>query len=346
MQRYYSAGFFLFLIPFLFLPSLTAYYPQDFSRPLTSIAFGSCNRETLPQPMWEVILAEKPDLWIWGGDNVYGDSRDEAILRQTYEKQLGREEYRAFRDMMPIIGLWDDHDYGQNNTGKWYKTREASQQLLLDFLDEPKDSPRRRQRGIYTSYDFGPPGKQVKILLIDNRYHADRPGPDADLLGQEQWHWLESELSTSRAQLNLIVSGIQFLSEEHPHEKWANFPKTQNRLLNLIRNKKISGVLFLSGDRHFHEISRKEDGDTPYPIIDITSSGLTHPMLSFSGEPNRYRVGQVFNQKGFGLIKIDWKTPNPEIRLQIRDEENKVRNELKLTLEDLQPGTKAPKGAN
>ncbi len=339
MQRYYSAGFILFLIPFLFPPSLTAYYPQDFSRPLTSIAFGSCNRETLPQPMWEVILAEKPDLWIWGGDNVYGDSRDEAILRQTYEKQLGREEYRAFRDRIPIIGLWDDHDYGQNNTGKWYKTREASQQLLLDFLDEPKESPRRRQRGIYTSYDFGPPGKMVKILLIDNRYHADRPGPDGDLLGQEQWQWLESELATSRAQLNLIVSGIQFLSEEHPHEKWANFPKTQNRLLNLIRNKKIAGVLFLSGDRHFHEISRKVDGDTPYPIIDITSSGLTHPMLSFSGEPNRYRVGQVFNQKGFGLIKIDWETPDPEIRLQIRDEENKVRNELKLTLEDLQPGT-------
>lgn len=336
MQRHYSAEFLLLLLLPLLQSSVSAYYPEDLSRPLTSIAFGSCNRENLPQPMWGVILAAKPDLWIWGGDNVYGDSKDEAVLRQTYEKQLSQNDYRIFRDSLPIIGLWDDHDYGQNNTGKWFKTKAASQQLLLDFLDEPKDSPRRRQQGIYTNYDFGPPGKRVKILLIDNRYNADRPGPDGDLLGQEQWRWLESELSGSQARLNLIVSGIQFLSEEHPYEKWANFPKTRNRLLNFIRNKKISGVLFLSGDRHFHEISRKDDGDTPYPIIDITSSGLTHPMLSFSGEPNRYRVGQVFNQKGFGLIKIDWRTPDPEIRLQIRDEENRVRNELKLTVGDLQ----------
>ena len=238
MQRYYSAGFFLFLIISLFQPSLTAYYPQDFSRPVTSIAFGSCNRETLPQPMWNVILAEKPDLWIWGGDNVYGDSRDEAILRQTYEKQLAKKDYQIFRDSLPIIGIWDDHDYGQNNTGKWFKTKVASQQLLLDFLDEPKESPRRRQQGIYTGYDFGPPGKRVKILLIDNRYHADRPGPDGDLLGKDQWNWLESELATSRAQLNLIVSGIQILPEEHPYEKWANFPKTQNPAPELYSRQK------------------------------------------------------------------------------------------------------------
>ncbi|MBC9868240.1 MAG: alkaline phosphatase family protein [Opitutae bacterium] len=339
MQRYYSTGFLLFPVIFLLQPSLPAYYPEDLSRPLTSIAFGSCNRETLPQPMWGVILAAKPDLWIWGGDNVYGNSSKEAILRQTYEKQLSQKDYQIFRDSLPIIGIWDDHDYGQNNTGKWFKTKAASQQLLLDFLDEPKESPRRRQRGIYTSYDFGPPGKRVKILLIDNRYHADRPGPEGDLLGQDQWDWLESELASSRAQFNLIVSGIQFLSEEHPYEKWANFPKSQNRLLDFIRKEKISGVLFLSGDRHFHEISRKDDGETPYPLVDITSSGLTHPMVSFSGEPNRYRLGQVFNQKGFGLIKINWRSPNPEIHLQIRDQENQIRNELKLTLGDLRPSS-------
>ena len=62
-------------------------------------------------------------------------------------------------------------------------------------------------------------------------------------------------------------------------------------------------------------------------------------MVSFSGEPNRYRLGQVFNQKGFGLIKIDWKSPDPEIHLQIRDQENQIRNELKLTLGDLRPSS-------
>ncbi len=337
MQRHSCPQLIVFFSLLILLPSLSAFYPREYSRPLTTIAFGSCNRETLPQPMWKAILQAKPDLWIWGGDNVYGDSPDEAILSQTYEKQLSQKDYQEFRDAIPIVGIWDDHDYGENNSGKWFQTKAASQQLLLDFLDEPRESLRRHRQGIYTSYNFGPAGNQVKILLLDNRYHADLPGPDGDLLGAEQWQWLESELLNSRAQLNLIVSGIQFLSEEHRHEKWANFPKSRNRLLNFIHQNKISGVLFLSGDRHIHEISIKDDDDTPYPLVDITSSGLTHPWSSFPGEPNRYRIGQVFNQKGFGLIKIDWKSPDPHIRLQIRDQENQIKNELKLALDDLRP---------
>lgn len=327
-----------FLISLLLIqptPSLHSFYPEDYGPPLTTVAFGSCNRQNLPQPHWPVILQTNPDLWIWGGDNIYGDSPEAEILHEKYQMLYNQADYRNFRETLPIIGTWDDHDYGENNSGKWFQSKVAAQKLALDFLDEPVASPRRLRQGIYASYTFGPPGRQVKVLLIDNRYHADLPGPNADLLGDEQWLWLENELRNSRARIQLIVSGIQFLQEEQRFEKWANFPNSRNRLLTFIRKNKIPGVVFLSGDRHLHEIAMKDDEETAYPLVEITSSGLTHSYSSYSDEPNNYRIREVFSEKGFGVIRFDWNDPIPCIHLQIRDMQNTIQRELSLPISQL-----------
>ncbi len=326
----------LFGVAFILPVCLLAYYPTDFSSPLETIAFGSCNRENLPQAHWDQIAETNPDLWIWAGDNIYGDSTEEAVFIEKYRMIFMDPHYRKFRETTPIIGTWDDHDYGENNSGKWYAHKVMTQRLALDFLEEPADSPRREQAGIYTSYLFGPPEKQVKIILVDNRYHADPPGFQARLLGQEQKDWLKKELTRGNPKLTFIVSGTQVLPEDHPFEKWANFPKTRDWLLRYIKQKKIPGIIFLSGDRHIHEFSLKNDKETAYPLIDLTSSGMTHYYEEFSGEPNKYRVGQVYAGLGFGLISIDWDRPDPRITLQIRDMQNQVERELPINLSALQ----------
>ncbi len=316
--------------------TLHAKFPEDFSEPLHTIAFGSCNDQKMPQPLWPVIAETDPDLWIWMGDNIYADTDDMAVMKAKYDKQKAEPGYADFAEDTPIVGTWDDHDYGQNNAGSWYAKKAESQQLALDFMDVPPDDPRRTREGIYGSYTFGPEGKQVKVLLIDDRYHADKPGPRANLLGEAQWQWLQEELLASKAQLNLIVSGIQVLPEQHKYEKWSNFAKTRQALLYFILEKEIPGVVFLSGDRHIHEISVKSDSETPYALVDITSSGMTHVWRNFPGEPNYYRHGPGHDELGFGLMTIDWDAEPATVTFQIRDAENKVANQLTLTLDSLQ----------
>lgn len=68
-----------------------------------------------------------------------------------------------------MLAIWDDHDYGQNDGNKHYPYREESQQIFLDFMDEPKYSTRRRQEGIYASYIVGADNRTVKFILLDNR---------------------------------------------------------------------------------------------------------------------------------------------------------------------------------
>lgn len=314
---------------------LFSHYPNDFEQPLNTIAFGSCNRQNLPQPIWSDIEKAKPNLWIWSGDCVYVDSPNKEVITRKFEFQYNNPNYKAFRDKVPIIGTWDDHDFGENNSGKWFQSKELTQEKFLDFLDEPQDSQRRHRKGVYTNYTFGPAGKQVKILLLDNRYHADIPGPDGDLLGNVQWSWLENELANSRSQIHLIVSGTQILHEEHRYEKWANFPRSRTRLLRLVKESRAPGVIFISGDRHIHEIALKDDSETPYPLYEVTSSGLTHSYSSFPGEPNKYRLDKVFPDKGFGVMEIDWAGKATSVYLQIRDERNEVQREVTISLENL-----------
>lgn len=273
------------------------------------VALGSCNKTTLPQPLWKPILATQPDVWVWLGDIIYADTDDMSAMKAMYETQLNHEGYRELRKQTRIIGVWDDHDYGCNNCGKEYSKRHESQQLLLDFLGEPADSPRRKQAGVYWSYTYGEGERKVKIILLDTRYNRDAPGTEGDLLGEEQWKWLEQELRSSTAQVNIIGSSIQVIPEEQRFEKWVNFPKAHQRFFKLLEDTAVQGVILISGDRHFAEISRK---DGRYPLYELTSSGLTHasnpPEHYPWTEPNRYRIGHEFRDLNYGLIDIEWET--------------------------------------
>lgn len=304
---------------------------------VSRIAFGSCNKYDLPQPLWQPIVNTKPDLWIWLGDIVYASNTDISTMQRMYEKQKANPGYRLLLQTATVIGVWDDHDYGKNNGGKEYPYKEESQQQLLNFLDEPLNSPRRKQKGVYAAYTYGQPGKQVKVFLLDTRYHREEPGNERDILGEEQWAWLEKELRNSKAQVNLIASGIQIIPEEHQYEKWANFPKARQRLFDLIAKTKVPGVIFLSGDRHFAEISKIQATPVGYPLYEVTASGLTHSWEKLTQEANRYRLGNFFKFLHFGMLEIDWSSQPVRLKLQIRDRAGKVQLQQTIPLSELQP---------
>ena len=310
---------------------------QDSGQALEGIAFGSCNREYKAQPLWKAIRECKPDVWVWLGDIVYARAGDLTDLGRRYRAEKDHPEYKSLREQCRVLGTWDDHDYGLSDGGKHYSNKVESQRLLLDFLDEPPESSRRKQAGVFAASTFGPPGRRVKIILLDGRYHRDKPGAGADILGSEQWQWLEQQLRARDADVYLIGSGIQVIASEHPYEKWADFPQARQRLLDLVAGSGARNVIFLSGDRHLGEISRLSDPRIPQPIYDITSSGMTHHAKdnffhSFTHETNRLRCGKNFVDLNFGLIKFDWGGAPPTASLQIRDANNAVRIEEKVGL--------------
>lgn len=211
-----------------------------------------------------------------------------------------------------------------------HKKRE-SRDLMFDFLGVSTIAPERSREGAYSSHLFGKGENQVKIILLDGRYFRDTlektnntyiPNESGQILGTEQWNWLEKELKDSRAKINLIVSGIQFLPTQHGYEKWANFPKEREKLLDLIASSGVKNPVLLSGDRHIAEVMRLTDSRFPNGIYEVTSSGLTHTWSSVAEEPNQFRVSDLIAKLNYGLATFDWR--KGEMTFQIKGEEGAV----------------------
>ena len=358
-----------FLLSLVFaggLASAASAQPKD--RPLTKIAFGSCADQNKPCPIWKTIADAKPELLLLLGDTMYADIEDgklkaaspEKIVR-SYAELAKLEDWKALRAQTPMLGTWDDHDYGHNDAGGEWEHKVAAQKAFHDFFETPADSPRRTQKGVYHADIFGPEGKRVQVILLDGRYfrsllkRADKPLPGtrivpyipitddgATMLGDEQWKWLEAELKKP-AEVRLICSGIQVVNDDHPFEKWGNLPKERRKLLDLIKSTGANGVVLLTGDRHLGEISL-DSKSVGYPLFDITASGFNQASANYRDpEANKYRVSSLPYGNHFGMVTIDW-AADPVVSLQLRHENGEIAVQSKVKLSQLRakPGEKEP----
>ena len=312
--------------------------PIDTTMGLAVIGFGSCNKVNMPQ-LWAEVNANNPNLWVWLGDIIYADTSNMKALAAHYKRLKTNPEYKKLRSKAQVIGVYDDHDYGINDGCKDYPMKKGAKKCLMDFLDVPMNSPLRKREGAYSSYTFGTGSQRIKVIVLDTRYFRDPLEPDpskqrryipnmtGSMLGEAQWKWLEKELRNSQANLNILCSSVQVLSDEHPHEKWGNFPNERKRLLSLIAHTKPKNLLILSGDRHMTEVSKMEMQGFPYPLYDFTASGLTH-IRSGTSEPNKYRVGQMIVKRNFGILKIYWVNDKPVVTMQARGPKNELYQEI------------------
>lgn len=308
----------------------------DLKAPLNSLCFGSCNKESREQDFWPTIASFEPDLFIAAGDNIYADTTSPAIMLRKYMELKNNPYYREFIENIPMFGNWDDHDYGWNNTGRFYEMKVQSQAMFCDFFDEPLDSKRRTQEGIYTSYDLE--AGRVKVIILDVRYHRDDPsrfrcpGPDgADILGAQQWEWFEEQLSTSKAMVNLIVSPVGAIGDSlNVTEDWDKFPCSLQRLKNMLEKIRPSGVIFLSGDKHFGGIFPRTIGASNFPVVEIMSSGLTHaaPLVSHPIIRARYKREEIYLRRNFGRLEFRLDQAEPSVLLQIYSIEGELELEL------------------
>jgi alkaline phosphatase D len=320
--------------------------------PITRIAFGSCAHQAKPQPIWDAVLDYRPELFIFAGDNVYGDVSSGAMteLASAYAKAATIEGYGRVRAAAPVLATWDDHDFGANDGGADFPHKEAAKRLFLEFWQIPDGDPRQARDGIYHAETFGPEGMRVQVVLLDTRTfrsplrtteqagapgkgpYAPDPDPAKTMLGPAQWSWLRAQLMQP-AELRLIVSSVQVLAGEHGWERWGNLPAEQAKLFDLIAETGAAGVIFLSGDRHVGALYRRESA--PYDLYEITSSGINMTFAANRDEGPR-RLGAVYGAENFGTIDVDWWAG--ELRLAVRSMNGEAVRQVVVPLAALKPG--------
>jgi alkaline phosphatase D len=322
--------------------------PEQIEGLISKIAFGSCANQNKPQPILNEIVARKPELFVYLGDNIYGDTVDMQLLQTKYNQLGTKAEFQALRRNVPTVAIWDDHDYGANDAGSEYPQKARSRDIFLDFWQVPFDSPRRQHEGIYHSYLFTDGQHRLQLILLDTRtfrdplarnpfkswkndYHPDT-NPEKTFLGETQWEWLTEQFRVP-ADVRIVASSIQFGHQHNGWESWTNFPYEIQKMARIIKQTRANGVVFISGDVHWGELSVL---DVPglYPVHDVTSSGLTETWPTVEENVNRH--GEIVRENNFGMIEIDWSAPEPSVELQLIDIKGRKRVSKTVKLSEMQ----------
>ncbi len=294
--------------------------------------YGS-NYQTFTQ-----INAAKPDLMLWLGDNVYyreGDFNSRAGMQHRYTHGRSVPELQPLLASTPQYAIWDDHDYGPDDSDGSYVHKETSWEVFRDFWGNPTYGV-NGLKGCATQFQYA----DVDFFLLDDRYYRTpnycKTCPDRTLLGKEQLQWFLAALAGSRAPFKIIAIGGQVLTTSENNETAFHFyPAERDTILKFIEREKIKGVIFLTGDRHFSEFSAMKNAAGNW-VYDLTASPFTSGVYTGAGEreKNEYRVpGTVVEEHNFGLLRFSGPRKERQVEVKIVNFEGKERWSRTLTLD-------------
>lgn len=248
------------------------------------------------------ITASKPDFMLWLGDNTYlreGDfeSRSGIFYRNTHTRSLS--ELQPLLAAVPHYAIWDDHDYGPNDSDWTYPLKSHALDAFKKFW--PSESyGSGHTEGVTNSFGWN----DCQFFMLDNRWYRTVQAEEGTILGDVQKYWLKEALLASKATYKFVAVGGQFLSDYAAFENFANYKAEREELIRFIDENNIKNVIFLTGDRHHSEISKLVT-DKGTIIYDVTSSAITSTTYDHSKEPNNFRVeGSMISERNFAIFNI------------------------------------------
>jgi alkaline phosphatase D len=308
--------------------------------PAFRFVFGTCayvNEPEVDRPgkpyggeygIFEQIRAKKPDFMLWGGDNVYlrevdWDTRSGILHRYTHTRSL--PEAQALLGSVHHYAIWDDHDFGPDNSDASFWMKETSLEAFKLFWANPN----------YVDATYGTFfWNDAQFFLLDNRYFKTAPDSkttEPTILGEAQFQWLVQALKYSNAPFKFVVMGGQFLNNS-PNcldaawcENYLRHTAERQRIIDAIRDENITGVIFLTGDRHHSELSVLTEG-VNYPLYDLTSSPLTSGGAGERGrnEGNTLRVPDTYyGERNFAVLDISGERLDRRLNITLFDNQGK-----------------------
>ena len=288
--------------------------------PEFTFAMGSCfyaNEPAYDRPgnsyggeykIFQAIDSLRPEIMLWLGDNIYlrpGDFQSESAIHHRYSHSRSIPELQNLLRNSHHYAIWDDHDYGPNDSDRSYIHKDWTRRAFDLFWAKPPAGVQELQPSIAPQYAYG----DAEFFLLDNRtFRAPNECKSCDempLLGEAQLDWLIDALLSSSARFKFVAIGGQVLNPAKVFENYSNaYAKEREELLERIQREGIKNVVFLSGDRHHTELSMLRQGDLS--LFDFTVSPLTSSAATRNGdEGNTLRVeGTYVNERNFGTITL------------------------------------------
>jgi len=250
-------------------------------------------------PIYYHMAKEPSDAMLWMGDNLYFIMEANSDKKQTKKYIRTRQvpEMVHFLQSMPQYAMWDDHDFGPNNSDGTFPYKHISFKNFNDFWANP--APVDSADGVYYSISY----PQADIFMMDNRFHAVS---GQRYFSDQQMQWLLGKLQQSDKPFKFIVTGCQANNKQTHHETLYSTGEYE-KIISYIRDQHIPGVIFINGDRHHTEIFRHQE-EGIYPIYEFTNSPLTSIPTNIKRKNGEYnnpaRIKGVTKGQVYGKISV------------------------------------------
>lgn len=298
-----------------------------------TLLVGSCAMITFGQhwifrpntrfPIYDVMSKTKNDAMIWMGDNLYFLGKEAYSDNKQISKYIKTRRVSQlvnFLQSTPQYAMWDDHDFGPNNSDGTFIFKDVSKKNFLQFWPNP--APIDSNEGIYYSIRY----PQVEVFMTDNRYHAVN---GERYYSDEQMKWIQEGLKNSTAPFKIIISGNQAYNTQTRHETLYRTGEFQ-KIIQSIQENQVSGVLFVNGDRHHSEMFKHQIPQL-YPIYEFTNSSLTSIATGVRKRNHEYhnpaRIHGVTKDHVFGKISV-YQDENNENKWSIKLENINKKGKL------------------
>ena len=303
--------------------------------PEMKILLGSCtfiNEPEYDRPgkpyggeyeIFESMQKEQGDFMVWLGDNIYlreVDFGSKTGIYHRYTHTRSTPEMQGLLASTANYAIWDDHDYGPNNSDRSYYMSPYTLEAFKDFWANPTYGIDGTPSTI-SSFSWG----DATFFLVDNRSFRtpNYANGERTLLGEEQLQWLLDALTACNTTFKFVCIGNQVLNSVERFENYVNLaPEERTHILRTIEEEGIRNVIFLSGDRHHSELSHIQK--SRLNIYDFTVSPLTSGSHDASDEPNQYRVEESHvGIRNYGIMKITGPRLERVLTLSLHDKDGK-----------------------
>lgn len=250
------------------------------------------------------------DLLLMLGDNHYANTNDHGVQRKFYFDQRATAGWRGLSPGTPTYAMWDDHDYGPDNSDGTLKGKERALQTFKEHWANPAygepDNP-----GIYFKFTRG----NVDVFMLDGRYYRD-PNKATNLahktqLGAKQLTWLKRELLASKAPVKVLASGGEWQGYG-TDDSWRSFKQERDDIFKFIEDNGIKGVLLISGDRHFTGAYQVEG-----KWIEVTVGPIGSDVASAKNAPEMFLNFSATKGHFYCVYDLDTTATPPKVMLEV-----------------------------
>ena len=260
--------------------------------------------------VFDTIREHNPLFFMSNGDLFYENIsvNDRDRFREAYTSILTTPAQSALYRNTPIVHVWDDHDFGPNDSDRTSPSRDASQFVNREMVPAHPMAIPGDTGPIYRAFSIG----RVRFIVTDDRSEksplTDPDNASKTMLGDAQKAWFKQQLLDANGKYPVIiwVQSVPWIAEAAiGGDTWGGYATERQEIADFIADNEIAGLLMLAGDAHMLAIDDGSNSDYS------TSGGAAFPIMqaaaldrpgSTKGGP--FSEGMYPGGGQFGLVSI------------------------------------------